>query len=107
MKTGYDQFFKEIRKQSTGTKKNFQLKMEKPNPRPPAKVTVQSRRKRSSFPWTLALMLVFGIGLSIWGFGFWGMNNGTTAAMVISDLIEGKENSFKEIFDPLRFKSKL
>lgn len=40
------------------------------------------------------------------GFGFWGMNNGTTAAMVISDLIEGKENSFKEIFDPLRFKSK-
>lgn len=41
------------------------------------------------------------------GFGFWGMNNGTTAAMVISDLIEGKENSFKEIFDPLRFKSKL
>ena len=41
------------------------------------------------------------------GFGFWGMNNGTTAAMVISDLIEGKENCLKEIFDPLRFKSKL
>ncbi len=38
------------------------------------------------------------------GFGFWGMNNGTTAAMIISDLIDDRENDLKEIFDPLRFK---
>lgn len=37
------------------------------------------------------------------GFGFWGMTNGTTAAMVISDLINGQENKFAEIFNPLRF----
>jgi glycine/D-amino acid oxidase-like deaminating enzyme len=37
------------------------------------------------------------------GFGFWGMNNGTIAAMVISDLITGKQNQFVELFDPLRF----
>jgi glycine/D-amino acid oxidase-like deaminating enzyme len=41
------------------------------------------------------------------GFGFWGMNNGTTAAIVISDMIEGKKNYLKEIFDPLRFKSNM
>jgi glycine/D-amino acid oxidase-like deaminating enzyme len=40
------------------------------------------------------------------GFGFWGMNNGTTAAMIISDLIEGKRNNLVDIFNPLRFKSK-
>jgi glycine/D-amino acid oxidase-like deaminating enzyme len=39
------------------------------------------------------------------GFGFWGMNNGTTAAMVISDMINGKENDLIDILDPLRFKS--
>lgn len=38
------------------------------------------------------------------GFGFWGMNNGTTAAMIISDLIDGRETDLKDIFDPLRFK---
>jgi glycine/D-amino acid oxidase-like deaminating enzyme len=37
------------------------------------------------------------------GFGFWGMNNGTIAAMMISDLITGKQNQFVELFDPLRF----
>ena len=37
------------------------------------------------------------------GFGFWGMNNGTTAGMVISDMIEGKKSYLQEIFDPLRF----
>jgi len=41
------------------------------------------------------------------GFGFWGMNNGTTAGMVISDMIEGKKSYLKEIFDPLRFDSNL
>jgi len=38
------------------------------------------------------------------GFGFWGMNNGTTAGMVIADLIHGNESYLKDIFDPLRFK---
>ncbi len=37
------------------------------------------------------------------GFGFWGMTTGTLSAMVISDLITGKENQFAELFDPLRF----
>jgi len=38
------------------------------------------------------------------GFGFWGMNNGTTAGMIIADLIDGQENNLKDILDPLRFK---
>jgi glycine/D-amino acid oxidase-like deaminating enzyme len=38
------------------------------------------------------------------GFGFWGMNNGTTSAILISDLIDGRKNDLKEIFNPLRFK---
>ena len=37
------------------------------------------------------------------GFGFWGMTNGTTAGMVITDLITGKENQYADIFNPLRF----
>jgi glycine/D-amino acid oxidase-like deaminating enzyme len=37
------------------------------------------------------------------GFGFWGMTNGTTAAMIIADLINGKENKFTYLFNPLRF----
>jgi glycine/D-amino acid oxidase-like deaminating enzyme len=37
------------------------------------------------------------------GFGFWGMANGTTASMVIADLINGKENKFVDLFNPLRF----
>ncbi len=40
------------------------------------------------------------------GFGFWGMNNGTTSAMIITDLIEGKKIPSADIFDPLRFKPK-
>ena len=40
------------------------------------------------------------------GFGFWGMNNGTTSAMIISDMIEGNKTHLKDIFSPLRFKSK-
>ena len=38
------------------------------------------------------------------GFGFWGMNNGTTAGMIIADLIDGRENYLKDLLDPLRFK---
>lgn len=37
------------------------------------------------------------------GLGFWGMINGTTAAMVNSDLISGKKNKYAELFNPLRF----
>jgi len=38
------------------------------------------------------------------GFGFWGMNNGTIAAMVNTDLTTGKQNQFAQLFDPLRFR---
>jgi glycine/D-amino acid oxidase-like deaminating enzyme len=37
------------------------------------------------------------------GFGFWGMTNGTTAAMVIADLINGQKNEFVDLFNPRRF----
>ncbi len=37
------------------------------------------------------------------GFGFWGMTNGTTAAMIITDLITGKQTNAADIFNPLRF----
>ena len=36
------------------------------------------------------------------GFGFWGMNNGTTSAMIIADMID-KKTQRNNIFDPLRF----
>ncbi len=38
------------------------------------------------------------------GFGGWGMTHATTAAVLITDLITGKENNLVELFDPLRFK---
>lgn len=38
------------------------------------------------------------------GFGFWGMSNGTTSAMVISDLINRKKTAKENIFNPRRFK---
>lgn len=37
------------------------------------------------------------------GFGFWGMTNGTTVAMLITDLINGQENEFVDLFNPRRF----
>lgn len=40
------------------------------------------------------------------GFGFWGMTNGTTAAMVICDLITEEKNEFIDLFDPLRIQNK-
>lgn len=36
------------------------------------------------------------------GFAGWGMTNGTVAAMLISDLILGKDNPWKELYDPGR-----
>ncbi|MEN8076109.1 FAD-dependent oxidoreductase [Clostridioides difficile] len=37
------------------------------------------------------------------GFNKWGMTNAMVSAMIISDLILGKENDFSEIFSPNRF----
>ena len=37
------------------------------------------------------------------GFGFSGMANGTTAAMLITNLINGQENEFVDLFNPRRF----
>ncbi|PKM94051.1 MAG: FAD-dependent oxidoreductase [Firmicutes bacterium HGW-Firmicutes-1] len=36
------------------------------------------------------------------GFSKWGMTNGTVAAMIISDFILGRNNPWKEVFDPKR-----
>ncbi len=38
------------------------------------------------------------------GFGGWGMTHATTAALLITDLITGKQNPLTELFNPLRFK---
>ncbi|WP_414468922.1 FAD-dependent oxidoreductase [Methanobacterium sp. ACI-7] len=38
------------------------------------------------------------------GFMKWGMTNGTAAAMILSDLIQGKENAWTKFFDPSRSK---
>lgn len=38
------------------------------------------------------------------GFMKWGMTNGTAAAMIITDLILGKENAWSSFFDPSRSK---
>jgi glycine/D-amino acid oxidase-like deaminating enzyme/nitrite reductase/ring-hydroxylating ferredoxin subunit len=36
------------------------------------------------------------------GFGGWGMTNGTAAAMLISDLIQGHDNPWEELYSPRR-----
>ena len=38
------------------------------------------------------------------GFGGWGMTNSHVAAMLLSDMILGRENPWAEVFDPSRFK---
>ncbi|WP_246054275.1 FAD-dependent oxidoreductase [Paenibacillus anaericanus] len=38
------------------------------------------------------------------GYGKWGMTTGTLAALLIRDLILGKENRYTELFSPSRFK---
>ena len=38
------------------------------------------------------------------GFAKWGMTGGTAAAMILTDLVLGRENRFAELFDPNRFK---
>jgi len=38
------------------------------------------------------------------GFGGWGMTNSHVAAMLLTDMIEGRENPWAEVFDPSRFK---
>ncbi|MDX9871042.1 MAG: FAD-dependent oxidoreductase [Clostridia bacterium] len=37
------------------------------------------------------------------GFGKWGMTSSMAAALLLSDSITGRENSFAEVFSPLRF----
>lgn len=36
------------------------------------------------------------------GYGGWGMTNGTAAAMLLTDLIQGKNNVWQELYDPNR-----
>jgi len=38
------------------------------------------------------------------GFDAWGISNGTAAAMLIADLVSGKENRWSELFDATRIK---
>lgn len=38
------------------------------------------------------------------GFGGWGMTNSHAAAMILTDMIAGRENPWSEVFDPNRFK---
>lgn len=38
------------------------------------------------------------------GFGGWGMTNSTVSAMILSDLILGRENDWSSLYDPNRFK---
>ena len=38
------------------------------------------------------------------GFGGWGMTNSHVAAMLITDMIQGRENPWAAVFDPSRFK---
>jgi glycine/D-amino acid oxidase-like deaminating enzyme/nitrite reductase/ring-hydroxylating ferredoxin subunit len=37
------------------------------------------------------------------GYRKWGMTNSTSAALLLTDLIMGRDNPFKEVFDPNRF----
>jgi glycine/D-amino acid oxidase-like deaminating enzyme/nitrite reductase/ring-hydroxylating ferredoxin subunit len=37
------------------------------------------------------------------GFAKWGMTGGTAAALLLTDLIQGRENPWAELFDPYRF----
>jgi len=38
------------------------------------------------------------------GFAKWGMTGGTAAALLLSDLVMGRDNEWAELFDPLRLK---
>ena len=38
------------------------------------------------------------------GFGGWGMTNSHVAAMLLTDMIQGRENPWADVFDPSRFK---
>ena len=39
------------------------------------------------------------------GFGKWGMSSSMVSAMIISDMISGKDNPYSKVFAPARFKS--
>ena len=36
------------------------------------------------------------------GFGGWGMSNGTAAAMLLADLVQGRPNAWEDLYDPTR-----
>jgi glycine/D-amino acid oxidase-like deaminating enzyme/nitrite reductase/ring-hydroxylating ferredoxin subunit len=38
------------------------------------------------------------------GFGGWGMTNSTVSAIILSDLVLGRENNWSSLYDPARFK---
>ena len=38
------------------------------------------------------------------GFGKWGMTTGTAAAVIITDMILGRDNPWAEVYDPSRFR---
>jgi glycine/D-amino acid oxidase-like deaminating enzyme/nitrite reductase/ring-hydroxylating ferredoxin subunit len=38
------------------------------------------------------------------GFAKWGMTGGTAAALLLADLLEGRDNAWASLFDPYRFK---
>lgn len=40
------------------------------------------------------------------GYAKWGMSNGVAAALLLSDLVQGKDNRFADLFDPRRTKIK-
>ena len=40
------------------------------------------------------------------GFGGWGMTNGTVAGILLSDLVLSSENSWQEVYEPMRFNEK-
>lgn len=38
------------------------------------------------------------------GFGGWGLTNGTAAGILLADLVRGRENDWREVYRPTRFK---
>lgn len=43
----------------------------------------------------------------ITGFGGWGMSNGILSGLIIADLIQKRDNPYKELFDPSRERTKM
>jgi glycine/D-amino acid oxidase-like deaminating enzyme/nitrite reductase/ring-hydroxylating ferredoxin subunit len=41
------------------------------------------------------------------GFAKWGMTGGTAAALLLADLLQGRDNAWASLFDPYRFKARV